>query len=449
MSNDELTFEYRDEFKRRVIAEKIINLLMDDEFSPMVLDGDWGVGKTEFCHKLINLIRADQSKEGGTNKNIPRCQCLYIDAFAEDHGDDPLLMLLGNIARFIKDKEGNGDSSERYQKWKNASIAVAKSCFKIGAKAAIGLLLKQNADSIGDEISDAIKKSAEEGVDAIVNDFLQQYEESNSNIETLKSILAELARDERMIIVVDELDRCRPDFSITLLEKIKHVFEVPNVSFLLVANMSQLSAAISHVYGNGSDISRYVDKFIKIVVSLPVYDGELTLANQYFRELLYKRKIPNIFNSSALIFIEHILETNSHSLRDVEHFVRYCNVLKMFNISDRMSRDNLYMQTLAVIAVYCCCFNRDFIKTCSVSNIDVEFLVNLFKLENVKENSCLYDIRNIIECLDPTIDPETGIGSRNFPIDKSLIVNPRIDNSFNKVRMKFIDFIMNLSLVKR
>lgn len=66
MSNDELTFEYRDEFKRRVIAEKIINLLMDDEFSPMVLDGDWGVGKTEFCHKLINLIRADQSKEGGS-----------------------------------------------------------------------------------------------------------------------------------------------------------------------------------------------------------------------------------------------------------------------------------------------------------------------------------------------------------------------------------------------
>lgn len=53
----------------------------------------------------------------------------------------------------------------------NASIALAKSCFKIGAKAAIGVLLRQNADSIGDELSDAIKKSAEEGVDAIVNAF--------------------------------------------------------------------------------------------------------------------------------------------------------------------------------------------------------------------------------------------------------------------------------------
>lgn len=94
-------------------------------------------------------------------------------------------------------------------------------------------------------------------------------------------------------------------FSITLLEKIKHVFEVPNVSFLLVANMNQLSAAISHVYGNGSDISRYVDKFIKIVVSLPVYDGELTLANQYFSELLAKQKF-QIYLIPLLLFLLNI-----------------------------------------------------------------------------------------------------------------------------------------------
>ena len=102
MSKEELTFEYRDEFKRKEIAKKIVRLLMDDEFSPMVLDGDWGVGKTEFCHKLINLIDCEQKER---SKDIARYRCLYIDAFAEDHGDDPLLMLLGNIARFVKDKD--------------------------------------------------------------------------------------------------------------------------------------------------------------------------------------------------------------------------------------------------------------------------------------------------------------------------------------------------------
>ena len=48
MSNDELTFEYRDEFKRRVIAEKIINLLMDDEFLQWCLMGIGELGKRSF-----------------------------------------------------------------------------------------------------------------------------------------------------------------------------------------------------------------------------------------------------------------------------------------------------------------------------------------------------------------------------------------------------------------
>lgn len=444
-----MTFEYRDEFERKRIAEQIVKLLMDDQFSPMVLDGDWGVGKTEFCHKLINLIRSDQNKEGETNKNIPRCQCLYIDAFAEDHGDDPLLMLLGNIARFIKNKEGNGDTFERYQKWKSASLAVAKSCLKIGAKAAIGVLLKQNADSIGEEVSDAIKKSAEEGVDAIVNASLQQYEESNSNIEALKSILAELARDERLIIVVDELDRCRPDFSITLLEKIKHVFEVPNVSFLLVSNMRQLGTAISHVYGNGSDISRYMDKFVKLVVSLPTYyDRKISVAWRYFDTLMRCGKMPGMFDAPALRFIKHILETNSHSLRDVEHFSRYCKVLNIFLLGHWMFRDYTYVQILAVMATYCCCFKRDFVKTCGVNDIDVEFLVDVFNLKDVKNGSILYEFRNIVECLDSTIDSKTGFGNRKFTINKDPIFDARTDIGFDGVRRIFIDFIMNLSLVR-
>lgn len=396
-----MTFEYRDEFKRRVIAEKIINLLMDDEFSPMVLDGDWGVGKTEFCHKLINLIRADQSKEGGTNKNIPRCQCLYIDAFAEDHGDDPLLMLLGNIARFIKDKEGNGDSSERYQKWKNASIAVAKSCFKIGAKAAIGLLLKQNADSIGDEISDAIKKSAEEGVDAIVNDFLQQYEESNSNIETLKSILAELARDERMIIVVDELDRCRPDFSITLLEKIKHVFDVPNVSFLLVANMKQLSASVSHVYGEYVDSNRYLNKFLKLSVSLV---PSLNIKNDlffYFEYLVEKDDELKFFAEKYTGFsVSYLLRRNNHTLRDVEQFVRYLKVSVKMSRHGKITESPEAFRLLFVIVVYCYCFKRNIAYLILTDDVSADIIVNELKVNDGMSLKELSFLRNILECLD-------------------------------------------------
>ena len=52
------TFDTPDEFNRKPIAENIIRLLtLDIDLSPMVIDGGWGTGKTEFCQKLIRLMQ--------------------------------------------------------------------------------------------------------------------------------------------------------------------------------------------------------------------------------------------------------------------------------------------------------------------------------------------------------------------------------------------------------
>ena len=59
----DLTFDYRDEFDRKSIAEKVIKLLdAEMDFCPMAIDGGWGTGKTEFCHKLINLIKEQDAR---------------------------------------------------------------------------------------------------------------------------------------------------------------------------------------------------------------------------------------------------------------------------------------------------------------------------------------------------------------------------------------------------
>lgn len=83
------TFGERDEFQRRGIAEKLISLINSDiDASPMVLDGSWGSGKTEFCHKFINLV-VEQKQE---------FECIYMNTFQYDHSDDPLLMLISGIS---------------------------------------------------------------------------------------------------------------------------------------------------------------------------------------------------------------------------------------------------------------------------------------------------------------------------------------------------------------
>ena len=72
-----------------------------------------------------------------------------------------------------------------------------------------------------------------------------------------------------LVFVIDELDRCRPTFAVTLIERIKHVLDVPGIVFLFVLHRGQLEEAVRSVYGSGIDASGYLAKFIHIWCSLP------------------------------------------------------------------------------------------------------------------------------------------------------------------------------------
>ena len=76
------TFDKRDAFNRKPVAIKAISLLQSEiDVSPMVIDGDWGIGKTEFCMKMINEMAVDDSHH-----------LIYVDAFKADHANEPLLL---------------------------------------------------------------------------------------------------------------------------------------------------------------------------------------------------------------------------------------------------------------------------------------------------------------------------------------------------------------------
>ena len=52
-----------------------------------------------------------------------------------------------------------------------------------------------------------------------------------------------------MVFIIDELDRCRPDFAIRLIERIKHFFDISKIVFVLVIDKTQFSKVICHNYG--------------------------------------------------------------------------------------------------------------------------------------------------------------------------------------------------------
>lgn len=356
MSEQEaLTFQTRDDFNRVGIADNLIKLLISPvDISPMVIDGDWGTGKTEFCQKLINKFTAEHENY----------QLVYVDAFQADHADDPLMTILAEVAALIPE----GEKKEGFMQ---KAIPVARYGIKTALKAVVSHVLKQEVDEIADGVEEHLQDAANKAIDASVAAVLKDHEKAKQNLIALQTTLAELANESPIVIFIDELDRCRPDFAVHMLEVIKHTFDVENVKFVLVTNTRQLRAAINHSYGSTVDAQRYLDKFLKFSIKLPTevygrsgyYEDELLASVEHFLKLMSSSTVLsdtdlNDPNKALFRYVSHLIQVNELSLREVETLARHLAIYHSLSQGLDSNRPYGYC-LLRVFAVLVFCFRQD------------------------------------------------------------------------------------------
>ena len=410
------TFDTQDEFKRKPIAENIIRLLTSDiDLSPMVIDGGWGTGKTEFCQKLIRLMQQQH----------PDYQPVYIDAFRSDHSGEPLLALLAEIIKACTPEDTGEQPSEQR---KNITRKVAKAArfgIKTVAKAAASHLLKQStddlaeefqqimndgqdADSLAETVTDAAATIASHTIDATVEALLKEQIEAEKNLETLKACLKELAADKPIILFIDELDRCRPDYAVDMLEVIKHVFDVENVKVVLVTNTKQLRAAINHRYGMEVDAQKYLDKFLKYSFALPDkivarFEEERALVSvEYFKQLIRNSRMASelqglIGQRIILNFISDMIERNGLSLRETERLVRFLEIYH--SLSGLLNKVIWPYAFLRITGIFIFCFYPRLMDDINKNRTDAKDFARLFNIQSLPDtpkNSYLFNRVDII-----------------------------------------------------
>lgn len=344
----------RDEFQREQVADKVITLLTSDVVvSPMVIDGHWGTGKTEFCHKLINKFK----------NTYPDYHLLYVDAFQADHADNPLMTILAEVLNILPE----GDKKEGLV---SKATPVLRYALKTALKASANHILRASSDVIADDLDKYIQDAADTAIDASVMAVLKDHEKAKESLEALQKTLSELARDNPIIIFVDELDRCRPDFSVQMLEVIKHTFDVEGVQFVLITNTTQLRAAINHRYGPLIDAQRYLDKFLKFSFCLPDfvprsgYSRNKTLSsithfyNQVSKSTILQNTEFNNRNYQINNFVDTLITINKLSLREVETFVRSIEIFyKLGNsIGTSMYSGESFLR---IFGIFIFCFESD------------------------------------------------------------------------------------------
>lgn len=344
-----LTFDARDEFSRKPIAEKIIRLLNSDiDVSPLIIDGKWGTGKTEFCFKLKNLIEADNSNKYKVG---------YVNAFQADHANEPLLALIAEVARFHSNDE---EKSEFIRK----AIPYLRLVTGVGLKAAVGFVFGRYAADIPDALTDGlneIKDGSSSLIDQSLESLIKDQVEAEKNLATLKDALIKISAETPIILLIDELDRCRPDFAVMMLETIKHVFDVKNVQIVLITNAEQLKATIKHSYGSETNSQDYLYKFFKYQIKLPTTIKDIegrSIENNvtYFRATVQASKvIPQNFKDNEYIYeIPTFFDVGGMSLRNIEQIVRCVETLVVFEdkeIRQSPSSEQIMMVFLSFVYI--------------------------------------------------------------------------------------------------
>ena len=199
----------------------------------MAVDGKWSTGKTT----LLQMWGADLKKEG--------FRCVFFDAWEADFYGHALPALIGEITKQMPNEKFNS----KVKKLSSALFA------RVPLNALSLMVPGGNAVA---EIAGALEQSLKD------HDVVDAYRSYREAVDKFKESLREFASGEEngkpLVIFVDELDRCRPDFALEVLEKVKHVFDVESVFFVFAINKEEMYKTIQTVYGD-IDSEGYLKKF--------------------------------------------------------------------------------------------------------------------------------------------------------------------------------------------
>lgn len=291
--------------------------------SPIAPDGPWGCGKTTHAKRLEQCFK---DKYKGSVK------CIYWNAATADFAADSLPMFAAALYGSILEEDKKKEYVQKALKMCSGGL--------LGAVGSVwGQLIEKGSGINIKNVVQACKRGASffnrrGKIEKQFKSFLETAGNEKSRVDAAKS-LVQLARGEAndLVIILDELDRCRPDFALKMLENIKHLFEESGCKFILVMNEISMQSAISHLYGlNGEEAARYLGKYIKKNFQLPEAvdkdrDASKELCTcQYFRELLDEEGI-NAWGGSRLLqeFITDLFLRKNLQLREVEKLVGTIN----------------------------------------------------------------------------------------------------------------------------
>lgn len=261
-------------------SEIVVNVLSNPAMLPISIGvfGSWGTGKST----ILNLIEQRLQTENHRDYIL-----IKFDAWLYQGFDDARAALIEvvtlEIAKLVEDNETLLDKTKtitkRVNKLRLLAMAAEGTAWIAGiptfgaaykAVEAIGEGIKGKADS---EDSKAISKIIKDGQSGLKELLSEEITSAPKEIAALKTEFADLLLgfNKKIVIFVDNLDRCLPKQTIQTLESLRLFLFMPNTAFVIAADEDMVRHAVKEHF-NGIDekhITDYLDKLIQFPVKVP------------------------------------------------------------------------------------------------------------------------------------------------------------------------------------
>ena len=275
----------------------------DDGGLTISINGRYGSGKST----LLNFIKEKNEQED-------KYHVIKYDAWQNNLFDNPLIPILHSLNE----------------------LQSTGSKILAGAKAVLKSLPKIFTDTLANAHSVDLSP-------LLINEnIFEEYKQYTEAISKYKEILTKFCKEKKVILLIDELDRCLPEYQIKVLETLYNVFNIPNLILVIALDKNQLEHSVKQIFGKQSNTSGYLSKFIQYEIDLPENTN-----NKYLETLiLFQCKYPEVKQMCAKMF-----ELANVSIRNCLQIVKELNLICNEKNSDGSPIQYIYWYPLFVCLV--------------------------------------------------------------------------------------------------
>lgn len=282
------------------------------------LDGKWGTGKS-FILQMFEEKILEQTRQNCGNTDF---FIFHYDCWKYDYYEEPLIAIVAAML----------DTVEQERVFAEQLTATASAAWKVfvkNVKDIAGKIIENKLGFNGIEFAqNVVEEKKDQELKRREFDSLYSFKET---LDYIRQKISELAKQKNIIFIVDELDRCLPEYEIKVLERIHHIFyAIENVTVIIAMDKTQLTYSIKRIFGENTNVNSYLKKFIDFTIG--INKGYITAGiygkyNQYFqlfskREREEQREFEEFFRT---LFYDVDIRTQEKLVEKAEYIHRIVN----------------------------------------------------------------------------------------------------------------------------